>query len=253
MAKTSLQEIIDRERDLATHALERHGKGFENAAAFVALIQNSLDEASPHSAVAMAFYSQVRKYSVLSLLAAVRLHRVQAAMCMRQMLEATALCAYALGNPEPGIYERFTKGNGNWKKFVSNKVYIWLENEFPSGNDAVFKWKEAVNKNAAHCNIINAFLNIDFGEFGDKYNFEHFDPADSYWISADLYAIGNACKVSIDLLNGVNKKYKHLKFKDGFEAELLKLEKEESEVKKEVVASERYQAALKKAAIEPVS
>src|SRR2546430_9857689 len=47
-----------------------------------------------------SFFAQVKKHHMLALFSTVRLHKVQALMNLRQVLEAGACAAFAIANPD---------------------------------------------------------------------------------------------------------------------------------------------------------
>lgn len=77
-----------------------------------------------------------------------------------------------------------------------------------------------------------------------------FDKKDEYLIQTDLWFTGNVAMGLMDLFNGVNKNVKRIKFIDGFESQLLNLEKENHRLKAETAKHPRYVAAMERAQTE---
>jgi hypothetical protein len=71
-------------------------------------------------------------------MSAVRLHKVQAMMNLRQVLEAGAAAAFAIANPEDRHFFKVDANNIITSPTrLAEKRYRWLEKNFKSGSDAI--------------------------------------------------------------------------------------------------------------------
>jgi hypothetical protein len=91
--QNTIGQILDSENEAVVTASERYGEYFDHALACSTLITQFLKSIDPDRYVFASFLSQVKKHHFLALLSAVRLHRIQSMMNLRQVLEAGACAA----------------------------------------------------------------------------------------------------------------------------------------------------------------
>jgi hypothetical protein len=101
LKQATFEELVDSERSLVLSAEARYGKYYLNARACSIFVSRSIEsvELSHHDTFGR-FFAQLKKHQMLALLSAVRLHKVQSMMNLRQVLEAGAAAAFAIANPE---------------------------------------------------------------------------------------------------------------------------------------------------------
>ncbi|TGQ20033.1 hypothetical protein [Mesorhizobium sp. M00.F.Ca.ET.217.01.1.1] len=98
--QSTLEEIIDSERAMLLDASERYGQHYNharNTAIYLTLCIKSIER----DRVDMfgRLFSLMKKHHTLSFFSALRLHKVQAMMDLRQVLEAGAAAAFAITHP----------------------------------------------------------------------------------------------------------------------------------------------------------
>lgn len=96
----TIGDILTSEREMVLHGVESYGDFFINASEFNHLLQGFIKSVDPDHFIFAMFLAQIRKYHLLALFSAVRLHHIQAMMNLRQVLEAGSCAAYAIANPD---------------------------------------------------------------------------------------------------------------------------------------------------------
>jgi hypothetical protein len=188
-------------------------------------------------------FSQMKKHHTLALFSAMRLHRVQAMMDLRQVLEAGASAAFASGNPgqehfvdvrEDGILDPSLP--------LTKKRYAWLEANYREKSDWIKSTKEHINSWSAHANIITANSVFKVNETGDLGQAPFFDIEDEYHVKGDLWLISSVALTLMDLLYGVNQSYKAVRFVDNFARNMQDYAAANNSLLEDLKQSERYKA-----------
>ncbi len=97
------------------------------------------------------FFALMKKYHMLALLPILRLHKVQAMMNLRQVMEAGAAAAFAIANPEQHHFaETDRQGLLDPTQELTNKRYRWLHENYRDKSDWIKSTKEQINMSAAH-------------------------------------------------------------------------------------------------------
>jgi hypothetical protein len=195
--------------------------------------------------VAASFFAQVKKHHMLALFSTVRLHKVQALMNLRQVLEAGACAAFAIANPD---HKHFVDTDDHGildplQKLASQR-YAWLKQHYPTGSDAIEALKKQINAEAAHANLITAQANFrtDYNERWFAAPF--FDIEDEYFVKTDLWRIGSIAITLLDLFYGVNNGRNVIKFVDNFAPIFQGLVGKDAALREEMVSGDRYKAAM---------
>jgi hypothetical protein len=89
--QSTLEEIWDSERLMLKTANERYGKYWGNARASTVFLSRCITAIDPDRMMFGHFFSHMKKHHTLALFSAVRLHKVQAMMDLRQVLEGVRL------------------------------------------------------------------------------------------------------------------------------------------------------------------
>ena len=77
--------------------------------------------------------SLMKKHHTLAFFSALRLHKVQAMMNLRQVLEAGASAAFAIANPEPHHFvDTDPFGILDPSQKLTKKRYRWLNDNYPN-------------------------------------------------------------------------------------------------------------------------
>ena len=242
----TIGDIIESESQMILHGAECFGAYFINASEFNNLLQQFIKSVDPDRFIFGMFLAQIRKHHLLAHFSAVRLHHIQAMMNLRQVLEAGSCAAYAIANPgQDGFADIDENGIIDATQELTKKRYIWLEENFEKGSDAIKNMKNAINSSTAHSNIIYAHNNFRFDGEKGKFVTPFFDIEDDYLIKGDLWQIGNIALGIMDLFYGVNKKLGVIKFIDDFIPRLKALEAENHRLKEEMMNTERFKKAQK--------
>jgi hypothetical protein len=100
--QSTLAEITESEGKMPLLARASYGAFYSNAVECSIFLSNSNCIAGiDHSRMMFGrFLSLTKKHHMLAVLSTVRLHRVQAMMNLRQVLEAGAAAAFAIANPK---------------------------------------------------------------------------------------------------------------------------------------------------------
>src|SRR6478752_924609 len=100
LAQSTLEEIVDSERQLVLTASNRYGQLYLHARECSIFLSRCIVEVDHDRLMFARFFALMKKHHFLALLSAVRLDKVQALMNLRQVLEAGAAAAFAIANPE---------------------------------------------------------------------------------------------------------------------------------------------------------
>ena len=244
---STIGEILDSERDMVLKGAELYGDFFINASEFNDLLINfikSIDD--PAKFIFLAFLSQVRKHHTLALFSAVRLHHIQAGMNLRQVFEAGAWAAYAMGNAEENKFcEKDSNGIVQVPKRLQEGRNTWLDQNFKPKSDEIKKMKELLNSSVAHSNIVYTFQNFAAKPATDPgFNLSFFDFFDEYRVKTDLWSVANTALGLLDLFYGVNLQYKVFQFVDDFMPRFKALVVQNNALKQTMMSSERFIKAM---------
>src|SRR5258707_12270979 len=96
-------------------------------------------------------FSLMKKHHTLSLFSALRLHKMQAMMDLRQVLEAGAAAAFAIANPET---DHFVDVDGfgimDPSQKLTGKRYKWLDQNYPDKSARMPRPKDRINSSPTH-------------------------------------------------------------------------------------------------------
>lgn len=245
--QSTFEEIITSEKEMIETAENRYGAYYANAFGFVVFLNDFLDSIHADRFIFAMFLSQIRKHSLLALFSTVRLHRVQAMMDLRQVLEAGACAAYAIANVD---IKDFADINGSGimdpSQDLTKKRYDWLDKNYKKGSDAIRNMKNSINSSAAHSNIVYAHNNFNFNQKTDKFEIPFFDIEDDYHVKTNLWTIGNVIMGLTDLFYGVSKDHGGIIFTSEFKKRLKDLETENHGLKAEMMETDRYKQVSSK-------
>lgn len=239
--QSTISEILDSEREMVLRGEERYGSYYVNAIECINLISDGMIKSIDADRFVFAiFLSQIKKHLILSLFSAVRLHKVQAMMNLRQVLEAGACAAYAIANIDPADFaDKKDDGTLDPSQTLTRKRYDWLDNNFPHGSTNIRRMKDVINKYVAHSNIVSAQQTFKHDLEAGTFNTPFFDYEDDMWVKTDLWQIANIALGIIDLFYGVNQNLGVIKFRDGWLDTFQRLDRENKRLKTEMRAHER--------------
>lgn len=244
--QNTIGEIIESEKQMFLDGAGRYGDYFTNAFEFNGLLQDFIKSIDPDRLIFAMFLGQIRKYHLLAIFSAVRLHHIQAMLNLRQVLEAGSCAAYAIANPDQaGFADVAENGLIEASQDLTKKRYQWLEVNFKQGSDAIKNMKGLINSSTAHSNIVYAQKNFSFNNTSRKFVTPFFDFEDDYHVKCDLWQMANIAMGLMDLFYGVNKSIGVIKFVDDFIPRLKALEAENLRLKTEMMSSQRFADAQK--------
>jgi hypothetical protein len=188
--------------------------------------------------------SPVKKHLMLALFSTVRLHRIQAKMDLRQVLEAGAAAAFAIANPDPKHFvDTDEHGILDPSQELARKRHKWLEKHYPDGSTAIKGTKDIINSLSAHANLVAADNNFRVNHEGSSFDTTFFDSEDEYHVKADLWLIGNIVIGLMATFYRVNQDQNVITFENDFEQRLSKLEDDSMSLRNQMTSSERYKQA----------
>jgi len=193
------------------------------------------------------FFSLLKKHHMLALLSVLRLHKVQAAMNLRQVLEAGAAAAFAIANPEQHHFaETDAQGLLDPSQDLARKQYKWLDQHYRNKSDWIRITKERINASTAHANIVSSDSVFRIADTGDAINAPFFDIEDEYFIRTDLWHIGSIAITLMDLFYGVNQGRNVIDFCRDFPLHIDRLARESNALLDEMKATDRFKRAVAK-------
>jgi hypothetical protein len=246
LKQSTFEEIVESERRLVSDAETRYGEHYRAARACSIFLSRSIVsvELSHHEAFGR-FFSQLKKHHMLALLSAVRLHKVQSMMNLRQVLEAGAAAAFAIANPE---MRHFVDADPNGlldpSKDLAKKRYQWLDDHFPAGSRAIKEKKERINDTTSHANIITANQTFSVDDKMTNVAAPFFDIEDEYHVQVDLWLISSVGVELMDLLYGVNQTRNAIEFVNNFPEYLHHVARQNDALHAEITSTDRYKRAM---------
>jgi hypothetical protein len=241
--QSTLGEILDSEREMVLRGAERYGHYYINAFEFINLLGSGMIKSIDTDRFVFAiFLSQIRKHLALSLFSALRLHKVQAMMNLRQVLEAGASAAYAIANTDPGDFaDKRDDETLDPSKRLAKKRYDWLDQNFPDGSASIKLMKDVINELGTHANIVTAHQTFQHDLEAGIFKTPFFDHEDGIWVKTDLWQIANVALGIMDLFYGVNQKFGAIQLQDDWCDKFQALVNENDRLKTEMLAHERLQ------------
>jgi len=243
--QNTIEQILNNESDAVLSAPQRYGRHYDNALRISMFLTSFLESFHQSRWVLGSFLGQVKKHQLLSLLSTVRLHKVQAMMNLRQVVEAGACAAYAIANPDHNDFvDTDEYGILDPSQKLARKRYKWLDDNYPDGSRAIRDIKEQLNKTTSHANLINAY-NKDTQSARD---WPFFDAEDPYHVQIDLWRIGSAGLVLMLFFHELNSTRHVIKFAANFATVIDELQTENNALRAEMMTTPRFKAAMEKEA-----
>jgi hypothetical protein len=235
---------IDAENTLAKNAPERFGRYYENALGLSWLLANFPKRVDHSRELFVRWLAQARKHHALALLSIVRLHAVQGAMDLRQVLEAGAYAAHALANHDVDV-AKLMDDDGFLKPTSGRAAYQWLDQNYPAGSSQLKSIKGMINETLSHANLVNTQNNFRYSGDGQSMEASFFDTEDDHLVKTRLWQAGNVAQGIIDLFWGVHLQHGGVEFRDDFEPRFRQLAEENASLRGEMMATERYRKAMR--------
>jgi hypothetical protein len=157
----TIEQILESEKEMVLTAPQRFGQYYEHAFEGAMFLTQFLKSIDPDRYVFGGFLSQVKKHHTLALFSAVRLHKVQSMMNLRQVLEAGACAAFAIANPDHKHFvDTDPYGILDPSQKLTRERYKWLKQNYSAGSDAIEEIKKKINESGAHANFISTYNNF---------------------------------------------------------------------------------------------
>lgn len=241
-----LNEISATENKLVANAAYDHGKYFEHAQFATDFLHTFIKSISYEGVFFAMFIAVAEKHIILGALSGIRQHHVQATFDLRYAAEAGAWATYALAHPDPQHFA-MTEADGTLEptKELKEKMYKWLEEKYPAGNNSLKKFKGSLNKLSIHANIVDADRN--FEELSREIiSTSFFDKLEEHHIKTDLWSAANLSMGLLDIFYGVNRDFPQLILQDDFLAKMKKLRDENNALKVEMMNHPRLKSYVRK-------
>jgi hypothetical protein len=248
----SIEEIIASEREMVLAAPQRYGKYYDTALQCSVLFSRFVKEITRERWIFISFLSLAKKHHALALFSAVRLHKIQAMMNLRQTLEAGANAAFAIANPDHGHFITADE-RGILDPVPGQKRYAWLDRHYPAGSAAVKEAKDQINAVEAHANLISS-QNTFRTDYQDRvFAAPFFDIEDEYHVKTDLWRIGQVALVLMHFLAEINETRNIIKFADDFWPLIETLRESNNDLRTEMTSSDRFKRAAAMEEVRQVS
>jgi hypothetical protein len=251
--QSTLEEIIDSERALLVDAPKRYGQHYKHARATTVYLTLCIESIEFDRAEMFGrLFSLMKKHHTLSVLSALRLHKVQAMMNLRQVLEAGGAAAFAIANPETHHFVDIDAfGIMDPSQKLTSKRHKWLDQKYQDKSAWIATTKDRINSSAAHANIISGDSTFRMADDHSAASAPFFDVQDEYFVKADLWLISSVAITLMDLFFGVAGDVGRtgrsvIDFRSDFQHTVQGLAAENNELLAEIQASKRFQIAMKK-------
>jgi hypothetical protein len=226
-------------------AKERFGNYYVNARASSVFLSRCIVAVDRDRMIFGRFLALAKKHHMLAIMSAVRLHKVQAMMNLRQVLEAGAAAAFAIANPDNHHFFKVDQNNIITSPTnLAAKRYRWLEQNFKARSDAIRAKKALINEAQSHANVVSSERVFRIADTGDLINAPFFDIEDDHFVKIDLWLAASIAVDLMDLFYGVNAGRNVIEFIPDFPAFIGRLQSDTASLRAEMMASPRYQAAM---------
>jgi hypothetical protein len=245
LKQSTVEEITESERDLVLTADQRYGDFSRHARECSLFLSRCIISVHRDRMMFARFFSLLKKHHMLALLSALRLHKVQTMINLRQVLEAGAAAAFAIANPETEHFAT-TDGQGfiDPSQELTKKRHRWLDKNFPAGSAAIKENKERINNYFAHPNVVLTNQTFEVNEAINEISTPFFDVEDEFQVKFDLWLTASISIDVMDFLYGVNKGRNVVKFIPNFESDLHQFHQRNRDLLTEMQSTERYKRAF---------
>jgi hypothetical protein len=204
----TLEGLVDSEHLLARTASERYGHYYFHAREATVLLSTCITSVDITRVNFARFFSYTKKHHLLAMLSTIRLHKVQAAMDLRQALEASAWAAYALAHTDQSYFVE-ERGDGalHIPKRLTAARNKWLAGHFSAGSAVIKEYKDRINETAAHAGLVYSHQALTIDEAAGVFDMPFFDKEDLFHVYSDLWLLGSIGISIMDLLFGVKEHF----------------------------------------------
>lgn len=245
--QSTIEEIIESERLMLVAARERYGNYYTHARGVSVFLSLCVSAVDPDRMMFGRFHAQMKKHHILALFSTLRLHKVQAMMNLRQVLESGASAAFAIANPEQHHFvDADQSGILDPSQDLTKKRYAWLHKNYEKSSQWIKDTKNRINSSAAHANIISADSVFRIADSGDQISAPFFDIEDEYFVTTDLWLLASVAITLMDLLYGVNQSRNVIEFRPDFPDVIGRMAYDSNSLLAEMKATDRFKRAMEK-------
>ena len=176
--QATIEEIIESERSMLVTAKDRYGQYYAHARSVSVFLSRCISAVDHDRMMFGRLHAHMKKHHMLALFSTLRLHKVQAMMDLRQVLEAGASGAFAIANPEQRHFaDAGDRGILDPTSELTKKRYAWLNEHYRDKSQWIKDTKERINSSAAHANIVSADSVFRVTDAGDAVSTPFFQEA----------------------------------------------------------------------------
>jgi hypothetical protein len=241
--QSTIGEMVESERLLVLEAHERYPAFYPHAEEAVHFLSTFVRSIKADRHIFGSFLSHLKKHAMLALFSTVRLHRVQAMMDLRQVLEAGTAAAFAMVHPE---HEHFVtideKGLIDPSPQLVKRRYAWLAKTHPRTSASIKGQKDLINEHMSHANLLSADGTFRVSDSENSFDAPFFDFEDEHFVKIDLWMIGDVAIGLMELFYLVDDERGFITFVDDFLVRLNRLQDATRKLRAEMIATERYKA-----------
>ena len=239
--QSTIEQIVESERQLFLDAEARHGEYYIHARATSIFLSRCIEEIKHDRMMFAYFFAHLKKHHMLSLLSIIRLHQVQGMMDLRQVLEAGAGAAFAIANTEQEHFvEKDKNGILTSSDRLTKKRYKWLDEKYPRKSASLKYRKSHINLSAAHANIISGDNVLRISDDGKRASAPFFDFEDQFIVRIDLWLLANVALELMELFSNVDRTFGSLTFHPCFKEEFDHLVSKNNQLFLELRRSSRF-------------
>jgi len=173
------------------------------------IFATAVTESVPDCLLFRGAYSHARKMAGLAVLSALRQHKIENGLNLRQVVEATSLFGYLAANP--GLPGTFGKADQTHAELVASNerlrkdAFDWSKKTYPGLDNDLQFYKGHINRNRSHVTIFATAAVYDYGATDGTADERFFDAPDLRETRAMLLSTGNIINVANGMLMSVAK------------------------------------------------
>jgi hypothetical protein len=199
--------LLDREPEIVAETRAMGGEYCEFAVMAFELMHAPIRSIDGDGAYFVGAWTSVRKACGLALMSALKRHRVQTGMNLRQAIEGVSLFAYLASHPGGG--PKWKLAPEGWLKKpedVLHAAFDWMKVTYPVHNGLLHQKKNQINRTTGHANIENSADLLDYEAMYEtgRANHSFFDQPNEAWTALNFYEVGHVTSLALDVLMRVS-------------------------------------------------
>lgn len=242
----TIADIVESEYRLIEKAPECYGMYYFHARDTTALLNTCVPIFDSTQLNFARFFSYSKKHHLLAVLSTLRLHKVQAFMNLRHVLESGAWAAYAIANRDSAnFYSTAQDGMINVPSKLVGHRNAWLDENFPTESAYIKLHKDKINESIGHASFIYTQTVFDIGDDGLTVEMPYFDKENAFHVRADLWLIAATAIQLIALFYSTNGRFSGgLEFASDFDDRFGLVYSQHHTLQAEIQASTEHKEAL---------